>query len=61
MPRAIDRTAAEALDTALRIIEAEYPDDYETRKACAVIVSECLRAQTLIRSDSQEHASRPRW
>lgn len=61
MPRDIHATAVCALDVALRVIEAEYPADLETRQACARIVSECLRAQTHIRSDSEEQASRPRW
>ena len=59
--RAIGATAAEALDAALRVIEAEYPLDLETRQACARIVAECLRAQTLVRHDSEDFASRPKW
>lgn len=61
MPRPIGATAAEALDTALQIIEREYPQDLETRQACAKMVVDCLRARLFVRSDNEEHASRPRW
>lgn len=61
MARDIEATAAEALDAALRVIEAEFPLDYETRKACAAKVADCLRAQTFLRSDAEDFASRPKW
>lgn len=61
MPRDIGATAATALDAALRIIEAEYPDDLETRQACAKLVAERLRSQTFIRSDAEQEKSRPKW
>ncbi len=61
MARHIDATAAAALDAALRIIEAEYPLDYEARKACSAKVAECLRSQTLLRHDAEDFTSRPRW
>lgn len=61
MPRNIEATAAESLDSALRIIESEYPDDLETRQACAKIVADCLRSQTHIRSDAEQEKSRPKW
>ena len=61
MTRDIDATAAQALDAALKIIEAEYPLDWETRQACATRVADCLRAHAFVRHDSEDFASRPRW